>query len=90
MILKLEVRSGATFILDKELMRWERYMEGRMSHGALYAWPNDIAVGKPVIIFNKDKVAKIGNAFHTTTVVRMEYVTRDEPDIAPSANIATV
>jgi len=90
MILKLDVRSGATFTLDKELLTWQRDMYGRHTHGKMYMWPKDITIGKSVIIFNTDAVSKIGQAFHTTPVVRIEHINRDEPDIAPSANSATV
>ena len=90
MILKIDVRSGATFTLDKELLTWQRDMDGRHTHGKMYMWPQDIAIGKSVTIFNTDAVSKIGQAFHTTAVVRIEHITRDEPDIAPSANHPTV
>lgn len=85
MILKLEVDSGATFLLDKEQLTWDRWMNGKRSHGKLYAWPHEIEIGKAVTIFNTNSTTRIGQAFTTSKVKRIENVKRDEPDIAPAA-----
>ena len=91
MILQLEVKSGAIFTLDKELLTWERVMNDKRTHGKMYMWPHDIAIGKGITVFNTAGVSScVGVAFTTTPIVSIKTVTRDEPDFAPSNLNATV
>jgi len=82
MILEFKTDTGSVFRLDRDTMQWERHLNGRMTHGKLYTWPETIEVGKRVWIFDTDPIAKIGKAFATSKVVSITSIDRAKPDVA--------
>jgi hypothetical protein len=80
MILELKVESGSTFRLDKERMTWERSYNGRISHGKLYCWPNELTVGKNAQLFYKDDLSSCGKAVLTTKVLSITPLIPVSPD----------
>lgn len=90
MIIEFEVESGAKFILDKDLMTWERYAPHGNSHGKLFFWPPRIEVGRQVVIFKTNALSKCGDSFITTKVKTLRTIDRDEPDIIKKSDAPTV
>ena len=82
MIIEFKTDTGSVFRLDKDIMRWERTLNNRTTHGKLYAWPEVIEIGKRVWIFDTDPIAKIGKAFATSKVVSITSIEREQPDVA--------
>lgn len=81
MIIEFITETKAKFVLDKDLMTWDSYVNNTHRHGKLYMWPVRIEVGKSVQIFSTDNTSGMGIAFPTTKVVEINQVKRDEPDI---------
>jgi hypothetical protein len=90
MIIEFEVESGAKFILDKDLMTWERHAQHGDMHGKLYFWPAIIEVGKRVLIFKTNTMSGCGDSFITTPIKTMRTITRDEPDTIKKSDVTTV
>ena len=82
MIIEFKTDTGSVFRLDKDTMRWERTLNGRLTHGKLYTWPETIEIGKRVWIFDTDPIAKIGKAFTTSKVISITSIEREQPDVA--------
>lgn len=85
MILEFTTETGSTFRLDKELMRWDRHVDKRSSHGQLYWWPTEVSIGQHVTIYDVDPVSKCGKSFTTAKVISMSYINRDEPEMADAS-----